>query len=71
MGKCESSFVLFQNCSGYSDPIKLHMTFTIIWSVSLKELAGILIGFFVESVDQFGEFCLFTNVKSTNPQTRA
>ena len=26
--------------------------------------------FFVESVDQFGEFCLFTNVKSTNPQTR-
>ena len=26
--------------------------------------------FFVESVDQFGEFCHLTNVKSTNPQTR-
>ena len=56
MGKC---FVLFQDCSGYSDPIKLHMTFTIIWTVSLKKLAGILIGFLLNLWISLGSFAIF------------
>ena len=43
--KCEaSSFVLFQDCYGYLGSFMFRMNFRIAFSISVKNIIGILIG---------------------------
>ena len=46
IGKCKSSsYVLFQDCFGYSGPLYFHIIFRCRLSVFAKNVAGILVVF--------------------------
>ena len=63
-----SSFVLFQDCSGFWGSLWFLMNFSMDFSVFAKKIViGILVEIAGESVDHFEEYYL--NIKSSNPWT--
>ena len=65
-----SSFVLFpQDCFGHSGSFMFHINFRINLTISAKKASLCFHRDYIESANQFGEYCHLNNIKSYNPST--